>query len=177
MRMDDNLRPLGPAQPGPAEAAAVAAAVQAPKRTVRFTSNVVGSLFFVTDLICFCLSAPIALGVYALLRGARFNVPVHFTAFLLMVGSFLLIRTSRQAYRRSLLDLRDSSDTTFDAVISSLIASALIWLAGLIHDYSRGITLIFTITAVLLDRKSTRLNSSHSSISYAVFCLKKKKIT
>src|SRR5438309_7207410 len=29
--------------------------------------------------------------------------------------------------------------------------------------------------AVLADRKSTRLNSSHSSISYAVFCLKKKK--
>src|SRR5438876_4412917 len=27
------------------------------------------------------------------------------------------------------------------------------------------------------DRKSTRLNSSHPSISYAVFCLKKKKIT
>src|SRR5207249_11644877 len=27
-----------------------------------------------------------------------------------------------------------------------------------------------------LDRKSTRLNSSHVSISYAVFCLKKKKI-
>src|SRR5438309_7869507 len=29
--------------------------------------------------------------------------------------------------------------------------------------------------ALGLDRKSTRLNSSHSSISYAVFCLKKKK--
>src|SRR2546430_7482053 len=28
---------------------------------------------------------------------------------------------------------------------------------------------------ILLDRKSTRLNSSHSQISYAVFCLKKKK--
>src|SRR2546430_11339058 len=28
----------------------------------------------------------------------------------------------------------------------------------------------------LSDRKSTRLNSSHSQISYAVFCLKKKKI-
>src|SRR5438876_6788607 len=27
----------------------------------------------------------------------------------------------------------------------------------------------------LVDRKSTRLNSSHPSISYAVFCLKKKK--
>src|SRR2546427_9633791 len=29
--------------------------------------------------------------------------------------------------------------------------------------------------AALVDRKSTRLNSSHSQISYAVFCLKKKK--
>src|SRR5689334_24788135 len=29
--------------------------------------------------------------------------------------------------------------------------------------------------AEVRDRKSTRLNSSHSSISYAVFCLKKKK--
>src|SRR2546430_6696351 len=29
---------------------------------------------------------------------------------------------------------------------------------------------------LLIDRKSTRLNSSHSQISYAVFCLKKKKI-
>src|SRR2546430_13669517 len=28
----------------------------------------------------------------------------------------------------------------------------------------------------MTDRKSTRLNSSHSQISYAVFCLKKKKI-
>src|SRR5688572_30857473 len=28
---------------------------------------------------------------------------------------------------------------------------------------------------LLIDRKSTRLNSSHSQISYAVFCLKKKK--
>src|SRR3712207_8105548 len=29
----------------------------------------------------------------------------------------------------------------------------------------------------LLDRKSTRLNSSHANISYAVFCLKKKQNT
>src|SRR2546430_11535656 len=44
---------------------------------------------------------------------------------------------------------------------------------------------IYTYTKVLgeqlvaaetgIDRKSTRLNSSHSQISYAVFCLKKKK--
>src|SRR3712207_8141443 len=30
--------------------------------------------------------------------------------------------------------------------------------------------------SVARDRKSTRLNSSHANISYAVFCLKKKKI-
>src|SRR3712207_8240376 len=31
------------------------------------------------------------------------------------------------------------------------------------------------LVGVALDRKSTRLNSSHANISYAVFCLKKKK--
>src|SRR2546430_11544579 len=31
------------------------------------------------------------------------------------------------------------------------------------------------IDGIVTDRKSTRLNSSHSQISYAVFCLKKKK--
>src|SRR5688572_31318078 len=31
------------------------------------------------------------------------------------------------------------------------------------------------VPAAMIDRKSTRLNSSHSQISYAVFCLKKKK--
>src|SRR5207249_8817848 len=33
----------------------------------------------------------------------------------------------------------------------------------------------FRSSSPLADRKSTRLNSSHVSISYAVFCLKKKK--
>src|SRR3712207_7885587 len=31
------------------------------------------------------------------------------------------------------------------------------------------------LSVLTLDRKSTRLNSSHANISYAVFCLKKKK--
>src|SRR2546430_5870814 len=33
----------------------------------------------------------------------------------------------------------------------------------------------FAVPVTVGDRKSTRLNSSHSQISYAVFCLKKKK--
>src|SRR3712207_8363117 len=33
------------------------------------------------------------------------------------------------------------------------------------------------LPVALRDRKSTRLNSSHANISYAVFCLKKKKLS
>src|SRR2546430_7646758 len=36
---------------------------------------------------------------------------------------------------------------------------------------------VLVLAVVFLDRKSTRLNSSHSQISYAVFCLKKKNAT
>src|SRR5687768_18287107 len=38
-----------------------------------------------------------------------------------------------------------------------------------------GGTEVWVTVAVTVDRKSTRLNSSHGYISYAVFCLKKKK--
>src|SRR3712207_7780114 len=37
-----------------------------------------------------------------------------------------------------------------------------------------GTALMVVLTANVIDRKSTRLNSSHANISYAVFCLKKK---
>src|SRR5438445_6527433 len=54
-------------------------------------------------------------------------------------------------FRSSLYEGRDLAPTTdLRAVIK-----------GVLHDQ---------------DRKSTRLNSSHANISYAVFCLKKKKI-
>src|SRR5262245_64040407 len=47
------------------------------------------------------------------------------------------------------------------------------WITGLLC-----LLLLLTIADLLIraqDRKSTRLNSSHLGISYAVFCLKKKK--
>src|SRR5690625_6047790 len=40
---------------------------------------------------------------------------------------------------------------------------------------SRRQSIVFRIRELLKDRKSTRLNSSHVAISYAVFCLKKKR--
>src|SRR3712207_8624000 len=51
-----------------------------------------------------------------------------------------------------------------------------------VADMGKGLGLLIKLLALLKlfdqqDRKSTRLNSSHANISYAVFCLKKKKNT
>src|SRR5437762_10756801 len=51
--------------------------------------------------------------------------------------------------------------------LTALLATLV--LAGCSGDSSTG------VLALAGDRKSTRLNSSHRCISYAVFCLKKKK--
>src|SRR5688572_31200110 len=54
-----------------------------------------------------------------------------------------------------------------------------VFLAGVVVHAGESAHLLVDGAEVLLhhtrDRKSTRLNSSHSQISYAVFCLKKKK--
>src|SRR3712207_8519687 len=50
------------------------------------------------------------------------------------------------------------------AIIAQAAATSKVMLGG---NFSLGVG----------DRKSTRLNSSHANISYAVFCLKKKKIS
>src|SRR3712207_9030484 len=61
----------------------------------------------------------------------------------------------------------------YESTPSSLSAGsdATPMLNAFVHPYG-----LFNDTQVALDRKSTRLNSSHANISYAVFCLKKKKI-
>src|SRR5438874_2522068 len=46
--------------------------------------------------------------------------------------------------------------------------------SGIVRAMTQGILALFKAAGVT-DRKSTRLNSSHVEISYAVFCLKKKK--
>src|SRR5689334_24107597 len=59
-----------------------------------------------------------------------------------------------------------------DALPISTTASSTTWCPSSTRPTTRT-----TSTSCPRDRKSTRLNSSHSSISYAVFCLKKKKKT
>src|SRR5690625_6113383 len=51
------------------------------------------------------------------------------------------------------------------------------WFATYLDMMTLLLVLMLVMLAFAGDRKSTRLNSSHVAISYAVFCLKKKNIT
>jgi Undecaprenyl-phosphate glucose phosphotransferase len=113
-------------------------------RRVRFTSNIAGPIFLVTDILCIILSVPLALIGYVLLRGDRLIPSVNLFAFAAAAGAYLLIRASRQAYRRTLINMFDhEADAVIDALSSVLIASALVWQFGMIANLSRGITLLY----------------------------------
>src|SRR5256885_6909605 len=65
------------------------------------------------------------------------------------------------------------------AVLITFVSGAILWVVtrsrrGELQTRD-GFLLVALVWTVLPDRKSTRLNSSHLVISYAVFCLKKKK--
>src|SRR5258708_15334023 len=69
---------------------------------------------------------------------------------------------------------RDAAEPAIPALIEGLTDPALVQLRdGTLLAYGQGY--LAADAAQGLDRKSTRLNSSHQIISYAVFCLKKKK--
>src|SRR5690606_41127347 len=53
------------------------------------------------------------------------------------------------------------------------LAAEMVWETRLGHSLVQHVPV--GVVACITDRKSTRLNSSHVKISYAVFCLKKKK--
>src|SRR5438477_7196458 len=82
------------------------------------------------------------------------------------------VMAERHVYRRIYLLI------AFGVVLFDRLTKYLITANLALHDSVRVIPGLFQITHVQnqgADRKSTRLNSSHMSISYAVFCLKKKK--
>src|SRR5437868_10888677 len=89
------------------------------------------------------------------------------------IKRIVVTRLADQVFYARLYVKQDGRDLDFDARPSDAIALAV-----------RAECPIFVATEVMdtagiipeaEDRKSTRLNSSHVSISYAVFCLKKKK--
>jgi FlaA1/EpsC-like NDP-sugar epimerase len=139
------------------------AAVSAPvsqSGPVRFTSNIVGPIFLLADLLCLLVSIPAALLAYDLIVGDRVIYSVHIFALTVLAASFLLLRSSKRAYRRTLVDLtHEGDDAMVDAVISSLLASALVWQFGMIDNYSRGVSLLYLaslLTSLVISRPLIR---------------------
>src|SRR5438309_11413425 len=89
--------------------------------------------------------------------------------FILSCLFFFFFLMIRRPPRSTLFPTRRSSDLRREFHFEVLVVDAV--------DATGRVGLAVTrLRAIGGDRKSTRLNSSHSSISYAVFCLKKKKI-
>src|SRR5688572_32495062 len=88
-------------------------------------------------------------------RSTLFPYTTLFRSWLLFVLTLLLVDTAERM--RTLMMVLVASGL-FQALYGSFMT-----LSGLEYGF------------FIKDRKSTRLNSSHSQISYAVFCLKKKK--
>src|SRR5688572_32761551 len=64
--------------------------------------------------------------------------------------------------------------TLFRSNCGSAVVLPEVFLKAVALVRNKGVRLDGMTTVDIEDRKSTRLNSSHSQISYAVFCLKKK---
>src|SRR5689334_25405914 len=101
---------------------------------------------------------------------------VYFIMCFLLLLLFLFVffffndTATTEIYTLSLHDALPIFQVMIEPALTVFLGAILGWVMlsvlGPIYD---------VITKVMTDRKSTRLNSSHSSISYAVFCLKKKK--
>src|SRR5258705_4777826 len=89
-------------------------------------------------------------------RPPRSTLFPYTTLFRSTVAIAMVFRIPLAAYMAYMVFLTSKDDSA--ATVTTAVGGAL------------AITL-----AVILDRKSTRLNSSHLGISYAVFCLKKTK--
>src|SRR2546429_8105058 len=92
------------------------------------------------------------------------------------VFSNLLPEGHLRTYLAKLADVKPEREFFLLAVLGTDLPGALVIspLEGDAHDAGGGDHVIHPPeTALRLDRKSTRLNSSHGYISYAVFCLKK----
>src|SRR5688572_32421018 len=91
-----------------------------------------------------------------------------------------MVRT-RSNPTTSIFCRRNSRRTTWTALTKTLMAPAALalrrpWMR-IFPSESETVSKLnrYVLLSTGRDRKSTRLNSSHSQISYAVFCLKKKK--
>src|SRR3712207_7661577 len=85
-----------------------------------------------------------------------------------------VINSDRYQYTESdifLMEKMEHKIATFDVFFRKTEDGGFAVVAGI----QEVLDLIHILNETSEDRKSTRLNSSHANISYAVFCLKKKK--
>src|SRR3989449_5453769 len=69
-----------------------------------------------------------------------------------------------------------ASDTNFDFPVGGFYTGYYAMMVRRhMHEFGTTVEQMAMVSVKNQDRKSTRLNSSHGYISYAVFCLKKKK--
>src|SRR2546427_6988514 len=97
-------------------------------------------------------------------------------AFGLVIGSFLNVVIARLPEHRSLWRPRSACPMCGAAIAwhDNIPVLSYVALRGHCRACSAAIPWRYPVVeAATADRKSTRLNSSHSQISYAVFCLKK----
>lgn len=117
----------------------------------RFTSNIVGPLLFVRDLLSFLLAFPVALLAYSFLFGATLVPSVHLFAATAMFASFILLRVSKDCYLQNLFTLNERGDSAvFDALMSGLVATALVFLSGMVENFSRGVSVLFVLSTVAI---------------------------
>src|SRR2546426_2978330 len=119
-------------------------------RSLLFTNN----LIYLYTIVCGSLS----------LCGSLFDAHGRWQHAWARIWSWLILKTARIKVRVEGLEHVDPTRTTIYCANHPSAMDIPILLANLPVQFR-----------FLADRKSTRLNSSHLVISYAVFCLKKKK--
>jgi Undecaprenyl-phosphate glucose phosphotransferase len=134
-----------PKQPVPVRRAPTAAL-----NATRFTSNIVGPMLFLRDMLSFLLAFPVALFIYDLLFDQELVPSVHFFAATAMLGTFILLRVSKDSYLQNLFTLNERGDSAvFDALLGGLVATALVFLSGMVENFSRGVSVLYVAATVI----------------------------
>jgi Undecaprenyl-phosphate glucose phosphotransferase len=128
----------------------IARRVFPPQKGMRFTSNIVGPLLFLRDLLSCALAVPFALSLYRWLIGGELDSAVHLFAGTTMVATFVLLRVSKDSYLQNLFSIYERADGAgFDVVLSGLVTTALVFLSGMVDNFSRGLSTLYVLTTVL----------------------------
>lgn len=119
-------------------------------KRVRFTSNIVGPLLFLRDIISLVVAVPLALLTYDWIFGERLLMSVHLFAFFALLGTFILLRVSKDVYLQNLFTIDDRADSAiFDALLSGLVATALVFMSGMVDNFSRGLSAFYLLFSIL----------------------------